>query len=117
MQCRTFAPVESEIAAVRRFVAQAAGSCPCDADMAALVASELATNAVLHARSAFTVTVWPGDDGITIEVLDENPRRPSASNAGPRDLSGRGLQLIDAVCDAWGVRPNDDGKAVWAHLT
>jgi anti-sigma regulatory factor (Ser/Thr protein kinase) len=114
--CRAFAPEAAAIAAVRRFVAEVAAPCGCDVGMAVLIASELATNAVLHARSAFTVQVWPDGDGITIEVRDDNPRLPAPGSAGPRDLSGRGLQLVAALAQSWGIHPDHDGKSVWAHF-
>ena len=114
--CRAFAPEAAEVAAVRRFVEEVAAPCGGDVEVAVLIASELATNAVLHARSAFTVQVWPAEGGITIEVSDDNPRLPSPGSAGPRDLSGRGLQLVAALAESWGINPADDGKSVWAHF-
>ncbi len=89
---------------------------------AGLVATELATNAVKHARSAFTVTVVPVDDRIRVSVrdagMDQWMPRARALTAGPAPAFGsaRGLGLIAALAAKWGMRPLDNGKVVWADL-
>jgi anti-sigma regulatory factor (Ser/Thr protein kinase) len=89
---------------------------------AGLVVTELATNAVKHARTAFRVTVAPIDDRVRVSVRDAGTDKwmPSARalNAAPVPgvSSARGLGLIAAVADKWGMRPLDDGKIVWADL-
>ncbi|MHB1533401.1 MAG: ATP-binding protein [Acidimicrobiales bacterium] len=103
--------------AARHFVGAAVGDWGIEAEDAVLVASELATNAVLHARSQFTVTLTCDDGELTVEVADHNPRLPVVVPAPSSALSGRGLHIVDAVSAAWGVhsRP-DDGKTIWAKL-
>jgi anti-sigma regulatory factor (Ser/Thr protein kinase) len=84
---------------------------------AGLVATELAANAVMHARSAFTVCLKSSDRRVTVEVRDENPREPTLTPSTPGALSGRGLQLVDTLSNSWGVRQiPEDGKVVWAEL-
>ena len=83
---------------------------------AALLVSELATNAVLHTRSArFTVCLDQADD-IEIAVLDHDagsvPRRRPADGA---DQGGQGLVLVQALSDAWGIAPAGEGKWVWSR--
>lgn len=84
----------------------------------ALVVSELTTNAVLHARTAFEVRLHLGMGTIRIEVHDEDSRRPVARNFSESATSGRGLRVVDQLCEAWGVEPDADGpgKTVWAVL-
>ncbi|MGW1746456.1 ATP-binding protein [Streptomyces sp. NPDC002092] len=41
---------------------------------------------------------------------------PELQKPGPEDLGGRGLFLVDALSESWGVRPRSTGKTVWAHL-
>ncbi|MGW2260969.1 ATP-binding protein [Streptomyces sp. NPDC001780] len=91
-------------------------------DPAALVLSELLTNAVRHAR------VSPGHvietrfaqlpDGLRIEVHDASPTPPEPRAPGADACDGRGLVLVAALAEAWGVRARSGpGKAVWATLS
>jgi anti-sigma regulatory factor (Ser/Thr protein kinase) len=102
----------------RRFVVDALERWGCHdvIDDAALVVTELTTNAVAHARSAFTVNVrWlPGRVAITVhDASHALPRRRAALLDAP---SGRGLHLIATVARTWGARPVREGKVVWAEL-
>lgn len=87
------------------------------ADSAAVVASELATNAILHARTPFRVTIQAGSRGaVRIDVADDNPRLPVLS---PDDLgatSGRGLHVVAGLATRWGAETEGTGKIVWAEL-
>lgn len=86
-------------------------------DRARVVASELATNAVLHAGTSFELTVRVADDA-WIEVSDgapaDLPRRADPSDERP---GGMGLYLVDAMAAEWGVERDPDRKVVWARLT
>jgi Histidine kinase-like ATPase domain len=80
----------------------------------ALVVSELAANAVLHARTAFTVSATLSEDGVYLSVAD---RRPLPAGQDSLPVRGdHGLGLISRITDRWGVGPVPGGKAVWAHL-
>jgi len=106
-------------AQARRFVIDtlAAWGCVDRLDVAALIATELATNAVLHAQTDFTVTVSHAPEGtIRIAVRDASPVRPRPRRAGPFDGSGRGLPLVGALAAVWGTDPLPGGKVVWAEL-
>lgn len=85
-------------------------------DTAALVVSELATNAVTHARSWFEVRVVRQDDQLLLEVHDESDASPRMEEHGHAlDTGGRGLHLVEALSRAWGVRREPQGgKCVWA---
>ena len=86
-------------------------------DAAALIVTELATNAVLHARTDFTVTLSRVPEGtIRLAVRDASMVRPRQRRAGPYDGSGRGLALVAAFAAAWGTEYLPDGKVVWAEL-
>jgi hypothetical protein len=113
---RTFEPEEAAVRSVRHFVVDLTDRCDHGADAAELVASELATNAVLHARSTFDVTVTIDDDFLMVEVYDDNPRMPTPDDPGTGALSGRGLAIVAAVSTSWGVRPAGAGKVVWAQV-
>jgi len=87
------------------------------ADDAAIVATELATNAVVHARSDFTVTVSRRPDGrVRVAVGDESTLPPLPRRPAPFDGSGRGLGMIEAIAVMWGVDLVPAGKVVWAEL-
>ena len=106
-------------AQARRFVVDTlmAWKCTGIINAAALIATELATNAVLHARTDFTVTVSSTADGtIRIAVRDASPVRPRPRQAGPFDTSGRGLALVEAMATGWGADLMLGGKEVWAVL-
>lgn len=87
------------------------------ADDAAVIITELTTNAVIHARTEFTVTVscLPGDV-IRIAVRDASVVPPRPRRPGPLENSGRGLGLVAAIAADWGFDLLDDGKVVWARL-
>ena len=98
-------------AEARRFVAALAAARGFDPEDAALVASELATNAVEHARSSFLVEVSVTGPLLRIEVSDDS-REPPALAAEDQ----WGLRIVEAVSRAWGCYPTTTGKTVWAEL-
>jgi anti-sigma regulatory factor (Ser/Thr protein kinase) len=90
---------------------------PALAAVAAIVASELVTNAVEHARTTSTLVFTATPRGLFITVTD----RDSLSGTWPRrphHREGRhwGLALVEGLCRHWGVSPHQDGKSVWAVL-
>jgi anti-sigma regulatory factor (Ser/Thr protein kinase) len=103
---------------VRRFVRETLSSWDAQAytDAAELVVTELVTNAVLHAKTEIVVRVDLGREGLRLEVIDRSPRRPIARHYSAEATTGRGLGLVAAVADRWGVQPDRDGKTVWAEL-
>lgn len=83
---------------------------------AELVASELATNAVLHGEGIVRVAVDAVEEGVRLEVEDRARVAPVLALATTDAMTGRGLRLVAAVACRWGVEPSDDGKVVWAEL-
>jgi anti-sigma regulatory factor (Ser/Thr protein kinase) len=82
-----------------------------------LVASELVTNAVTHARTPLRVTLQQDRAGVTLYVEDDSSTGPRTL---PRDLSapnGRGIVLVAALSSDWGVlRDSSGSKSVWASF-
>ena len=117
----TFEPEPASTREARRRVSDALEAAALDdaVSSAALVVSELATNAVLHARTAFEVRLRLGADTVRIEVHDGDRRRPVRRNFSDAAASGRGLRVVDELCDEWGVVPDPDGggKTVWAVVS
>ncbi|MBK6012642.1 ATP-binding protein, partial [Streptomyces sp. MBT53] len=82
-----------------------------------LLASEVIANAVLYSAAPCDVAVTRTDERLRVEVTDTDPSLPSAVEAGPNDESGRGLLLVDALADAWGMQPQPPGKTTWFEIT
>lgn len=86
-------------------------------DDAALIVSELASNAVLHARTPMRLTLQSdGRSFLRIEMHDDNPRQPSLAPPMVDAASGRGLPLVVAIASEWGISSEQGGKTVWAEL-
>ncbi|GAA3791860.1 ATP-binding protein [Streptomyces coacervatus] len=88
-------------------------------DTATLVISELVTNALVHTASSHIVCeLHDGDELVRIAVRDQGcaSGEPHASRARREEEHGRGLLLIDALCDAWGTHEHGPGLLVWAEL-
>lgn len=109
----------SSVPAARRFVESivTAWGHPDLGWSAALVVSELAANAALHARTPFTVTVDSREDGtVRVEVSDGSRRLPQQRTYGDQATTGRGLRLVEDIAASWGVIDRDGGKTVWVVL-
>jgi anti-sigma regulatory factor (Ser/Thr protein kinase) len=112
-----FAPDATEVASARHFVAAVLDSWGLDAGDLPLLVSELATNAVLHARSDFEVAIQRSTGLVRVEVFDQNTRLPSFAVAPPDAYSGRGLLLLRELASAWGVESHSDvGKTIWFEV-
>jgi anti-sigma regulatory factor (Ser/Thr protein kinase) len=111
--CELYAP-----SAARRFVADTLTVWGREhvIDDASLVVAELATNAVVHARSEFIVAVSSDDDAVRLSVRDASPALPTVRDPHANSVSGRGLMLVAAIARRWGIELVNDGKVVWAEL-
>jgi anti-sigma regulatory factor (Ser/Thr protein kinase) len=114
---RAFAASPGTLATVRSWVREVLGGWVVAAstvDDAVLLTSELATNAVQHARSAFDVTMTRQANAIRIAVADDSHRLPSLPDQVPYAEGGRGLLIVQALSSEWGAEPvPGDGKVVW----
>ena len=88
-----------------------------DADALVLMLSELATNAVCHAATDFEVTVQVVGETrrVVVEVTDSAGGDPAPREVAADAPHGRGLRIVQALADAWGVERRRDrcGKTVW----
>jgi anti-sigma regulatory factor (Ser/Thr protein kinase) len=103
-------------AAARRYVRETLTGVTRDVlDAVSLMVSELATNCVLHANSDFTMTIEQTGRHVRVDVADEGTGYVATRNAGPAEISGRGLSIVDRLSDTWGVTEYLDhvGKSVW----
>jgi anti-sigma regulatory factor (Ser/Thr protein kinase) len=85
-------------------------------ETAALLLSEMANNAVIHARSEFSIAVQAQDSILRITVRDWTPLATTMRDGGLIPRPRHGLALMDALSSRWGVESTPDGKRVWAEL-
>jgi anti-sigma regulatory factor (Ser/Thr protein kinase)/anti-anti-sigma regulatory factor len=92
-------------------------------DTVLIVMSELVTNAVVHGTGSVHVTVVLRYQHLHLVVRDQSPDPPRRAQHPQRhstgvslDSNGRGLHLLDAVCQSWGYLSSGLGKAVWARI-
>jgi anti-sigma regulatory factor (Ser/Thr protein kinase) len=89
-------------------------------DDAALLVSEVVTNAITHARSELVLRAWMQPGRLRISVEDREgatlPQPGSAARGDTEAESGWGLLLVEALSDAWGVQTTRGGKRVWFDL-
>ncbi len=114
-ESRDFPLAPTSVTHARRFVLEHVHAARELTDAVALMVSELATNALLHAKTAFTVRVRTSADEIRVDVSDDGDGTPAERNPLPHEPTGRGLKLVAATADAWGVvlATSRPGKTVW----
>ncbi len=82
-------------------------------DVIELLVSELATNAVVHARPPHELVCRIDGEAVTIGVIDGSPEYPVLRNPDLTSDHGRGMLFVDRLADSWGVDADGDGKQVW----
>jgi anti-sigma regulatory factor (Ser/Thr protein kinase) len=114
-----FAGAPSSVGEARRFVCAVldAGGAGDENWTAAQVVSELATNAVLHARTEFAVSIAYDDTQIRVAVTDGRPLAHAKIRRFSNEATtGRGLRLIQTLGQSWGVDQTDSTKTVWCEI-
>ena len=92
------------------------------ADLAELIVSELATNAIRHGHGVVHVCVSYANGELRVDVHDDGASRPARQQATPDDESGRGLAVLDGLIGLHGGRRGvaDDiaghGKTVYVVI-
>ena len=110
-------PVVESTPVARHWVAAHLRDLPAEVTgCAALLTSELVTNAVLHAATPMCITLHILPDRIRVDVADGNPSFPSIKEYGQDAATGRGLTLFNSLASNWGVQAVDGGKIVWFEL-
>jgi anti-sigma regulatory factor (Ser/Thr protein kinase) len=116
-QARRFDCRPESVTGARHFVRDVLSDQPREvAEAAELMASELATNSVRHARSDFELAILISRDEIRVEVSDHGQGEPVPRSPTPWEESGRGLQIVQELAEMWGFSPSPNGKLVWFTL-
>ncbi|MFF7653003.1 ATP-binding protein [Streptomyces sp. NPDC007983] len=120
---KRFTPVPPSVHRARHAVEVALstwGVAPGSALVVLLVLSELATNAVRHGRVPgryYEVRIaYDAEKLVGVEVSDPGDGLPLIGDAAPDAERGRGLAIVEAFAEAWGVRERVVGKTVWARV-
>ncbi len=125
---RTFPGVPGQVSVARRWLAQMIDGFAA-IDEVLLACSELATNAIMHSASGqpggqFTVRLAIRQDIVRVEVLDQGGAWPAMRGAaGYEDghaedsgQCGRGLTIVAAITDAWGIAGDRQGRTTWCEI-
>jgi anti-sigma regulatory factor (Ser/Thr protein kinase) len=117
---RIFPGQRDQIGHARRFVGRVLDGNPL-ADDAALLTSEVATNAVLHTASGqggtFAVTVRQLANRVRVEVWDAGAvTAPLVRSPDQERESGNGLGIVESIAARWGYLGDGDGRVVWFEL-
>ncbi|UDY25233.1 ATP-binding protein [Nocardioides sp. Kera G14] len=107
----------ASVGAARAFIARTLVHVPDEIrERALLLTSELATNAIRHAHSPFTVTATMTPDEVHIAVSDTRGGVPVPRRSEATETSGRGLMIVNAFADRWGTDIRHDCTTVWFVL-
>jgi anti-sigma regulatory factor (Ser/Thr protein kinase) len=114
------APDVASLGAGRRFVAQTLREWDVDEariESVQLVATELLANAIVHACSAPVLSLRTEGADLVVGVADESRKLPVARAVTTDAAGGRGLLMVEALGDRWGVDTNGAGKVVWVTFS
>ena len=109
-------PEPTSAGMARRFVASSLVAGDEVAELAVLLVSELASNAVLHARTPFELVVEDDGRRLRVEVHDDSSALPTLKDYVAESVTGRGLHIVAASADNWGFEARERGKCVWFEL-
>ena len=119
---REFAGRADQVGLARRFVQQALEPGSAIRDDVGLLVSEAATNALLHSTSGhkdgtFTVGYVLSDTSIRVEIRDSGgPAQPRRRVHDLESMTGRGLDLFEALANRWGYRGDERARVVWFEI-
>lgn len=114
----TLPPETASVVAARRHVQRLLDSWGEDAAAwtCMQLISELATNAVIHARTEFTVELSRHGDVIRACVRDSSPAAPGVRRYSEDSTTGRGLRLVESMANRWGIDKTRGGKVIWFEI-
>ncbi len=87
------------------------------ADQVSLCVSELVTNALIHTATDVELVLRLSTSAVRVEVVDQSDRLPIVRDRSQDgDTTGRGLTIVEAMADSWGIDTTNGGKSVWFQL-
>ena len=116
---RSFPPAPESVGRARQFATRTLVSWGADQleDDVRVVASELATNALLHARTDFTLGLTLDGDRLRVTLTDGSAVQPRMRRFDSTEsTTGRGLRMVAELAQSWGVDRDGVGKAVWCEF-
>ncbi|WP_207555924.1 MEDS domain-containing protein [Intrasporangium flavum] len=115
---QVYQPLPESVPAARHFVLDVLRSWGHDGltTDAALIVSELATNALSHAVTPFRALVERRDGGVRIGVEDATDAPLERRERSADAVDGRGVEIVEALSGTWGAQSLPGGKVVWADL-
>jgi anti-sigma regulatory factor (Ser/Thr protein kinase) len=119
MEAQAAFPAELRSAAeARRFAERTLRDWGCEelVESARLLVSELIVNAVIHAHTAAELCMRCNGSVLRVEVSDGSSVAPRRRPYSPTATTGRGLMILEAVADHWGVEIGTGTKTVWFEL-
>ena len=85
-------------------------------DAVELLTSEVVTNALIHAGTPMVLRLRREGGGVEVEVQDGSTLPPARRHYSATATTGRGVEVLDSLADAWGWCPDLDGKTVWFQV-
>ena len=118
MTARAFLASRDSVGAARRFAADQMPDVTVDLhDAVLLMVSELATNAVVHAASAFDVSIDRAGTLVRVSVTDQGGGVPAMQSPDASEPHGRGLRIVETLSDRWGTSATTGGgTVVWFEI-
>lgn len=112
-----FGPETSDVRSARRFVVAALEEwgVPASEELA-IVASEIVTNALLHAHGPVEIAIECSEAAMRFEVSDGSAILPIVREVTAAETAGRGMRIVEQLVDRWGADVRPEGKTVWVEL-
>ena len=91
-----------------------------DADSAVIIANELLANAIRHGSGPILLRASATAQWLSVNVQQQGKVQlavPTHDSSSPLQVSGRGLQMVDAVAESWGWSITATATLVWARLS
>jgi anti-sigma regulatory factor (Ser/Thr protein kinase) len=112
-----------QVAVARSFVTRTLGRhrIGADTDAAALLTSEIVTNAIQHTRSGgdggtVTIVMTEVPDGVLVQVMDDGSPGTPVVKGDIYAAEGHGLFLVQHLAAQWGYLRDTGGTTVWFLL-